>query len=129
MSSTELQRLASLERNEGKEELRISVDEFVDDRGKSHRYVSLRIWFKGDGDKWLPTKKGITVRAKEILDVGLALKTALGMLNDGDENRFSRSNRQPTAPNTPERQPTAPRKFEEAEFSEDAHDFEDRFGF
>lgn len=91
-----LQQLACIERNNGKEQLRVSVDEFTDDRGTAHRYISLRVWFKGERGDYLPSKKGLTVRKTEIMEVGKALKAGLDALND--DNRFARGNRQPTAP-------------------------------
>jgi hypothetical protein len=80
--SQELQRLATIPRGrDGTEELRISLDEFCDDRGIAHQYVSVRIWFRVNGEKWLPSKKGVTVRKGEIQDFGKALRCAFDAMN------------------------------------------------
>jgi hypothetical protein len=84
MNSSELQRLATLERGkDGTEQLRVSLDEFVDDRGAVHHYVSARLWFKKADGEWCPTKKGVTIRRSEIREFGVALRTALTAMNDG----------------------------------------------
>lgn len=65
------------------EELRVSLDEY-----EGHRYLSLRVWTRGqDGDGgepvWFPTKRGVTVRARELLEVARAVVGAarrLGVL-------------------------------------------------
>lgn len=77
----ELLRLTSLPRKEG-EELRITLDEFTSDRGKSSKYVSLRIWFEGRGGAWLPGRQGITVRARELDTTIEALTKARAMLSE-----------------------------------------------
>jgi hypothetical protein len=47
------------------EQLRISLDEY---EGK--RYVSARIWYRdAAAGEYRPTKKGITIRARELPDV------------------------------------------------------------
>lgn len=46
------------------EQLRISVDEY---EGK--RYISARIWYRDAAGEYKPTKKGITIRSREIKDV------------------------------------------------------------
>lgn len=51
------------------EELRIELCEYS---GKP--YLSLRLWFHGNEDKWLPSKKGMSIRLGELQ----AVKEALG---------------------------------------------------
>lgn len=84
--STEVQRLETLERNDGAEQVRISLDEFIDLNGRPHRYVSVRRWYRKDDGQWCPTKSGITVRKRELLLVGKALRTALDLLNGDDHD-------------------------------------------
>ena len=79
--SRELQRLATIEREREGEQLRVSLDEFVDDHGVAHHYISVRLWYQRDG-QWLPTKKGLTIRQREIMDVGKALKAGLDAVNE-----------------------------------------------
>jgi hypothetical protein len=62
-------RLATFERAEG--ELRWSFDTY---EGKP--FVSGRVWMRGPDGKFYPTKKGISVRIKEIDDVVSALEKA-----------------------------------------------------
>ncbi|MEM8971055.1 MAG: transcriptional coactivator p15/PC4 family protein [Pseudomonadota bacterium] len=57
------------------EELRISIDEF-----KGFPFINLRIWAKGD-DGWVPTKKGATIRRRELQEVITALSRAEATLN------------------------------------------------
>lgn len=72
--SKELRRLATFPRGrDGAEELRIGLDEFADERGNAHKYLSLRIWFKAEDGKFYPTKKGVTVRMSELEEVTAAL--------------------------------------------------------
>ncbi len=83
--STEVQRLETLERNDGAEQIRISLDEFIDANGRAHRYISIRKWYRTNDGQWCPTKAGITVRNREIMQVGKALRAAFDLLN-GDDN-------------------------------------------
>ncbi len=85
-SSRELQRLATIERERDGEQLRVSLDEFVDDRGTAHHYISARIWYQKDG-QWCPTKKGLTIRQREIVDFGKALRAGLDGLNDAQRDQ------------------------------------------
>lgn len=68
-------RLATLPRNDGAEEVRISLDEF-----NGHKYISLRLWFTDDRGNWWPTKKGVTIRPRELAEVLKALKGAAAQL-------------------------------------------------
>lgn len=77
--SKELKRLATLKR--GDDEPRVSLDEFTDDKGNAHRYLSLRIWYLGDDGNVKPTKRGLTIRKHEVLDVGRALRAGLDALD------------------------------------------------
>ena len=70
----ELTRLATLVRNQGKEEIRWSWDEFVSEDGKASKYVSARKWFKGEDGEMHPTRSGVTIRLAELDDVLAGLK-------------------------------------------------------
>jgi hypothetical protein len=63
--------LASFERDEGRTEIRYSLDEF-----KSRKYVSIRAWALGEGGFW-PTKVGTTIRGRELRTVIQALEQAI----------------------------------------------------
>ena len=95
--SKELQVLAEIPR--GKTDLlRCTRDSFTSDDGKTSQYISLRVYYLSDG-KWLPTKKGVTIRQRELLAIGKALRVGLDALTAGDDdNRFAPGNRQPTTP-------------------------------
>ncbi len=70
----ELKRLATLERNRGKEQIRWSWDLFSSDGGELSRYVSVRKWYKSDNGQWRTTKAGITIRLSELDEVVTALQ-------------------------------------------------------
>jgi hypothetical protein len=53
------------------EELRVSLDEY-----ESRPYLALRIWAKGSDGAWWPTKKGVSIRVREIPEVIDALMEA-----------------------------------------------------
>jgi len=84
MTSNTIVSLATIERKNGEEQLRVSLDEFISDDGKAHRYISARIWYLC-GNEWRPTKKGITIRKTEIRDFALALRAGLDRMNQGSE--------------------------------------------
>ncbi len=81
LTSKTIASLVTIERKNGEEQLRVSLDEFVGDDGKAHRYVSARVWYEANGE-WRPTRKGITIRKTEIRDFGLALKAGLEAMNE-----------------------------------------------
>ncbi len=93
-NSNELQRLATVPRNDGKEELRISLDEYTPDNGRTSQYVSIRLWYRGDHGDFLPSRKGVTIRKSEIQSVGVALRQALDAMNEPS----STGRAQPTTP-------------------------------
>lgn len=68
------ERLATLPRGQG-EELRVSLDEY-----EGRPYISLRVWAIGQDGSWWPTKKGCSVRIREITDVAQALMRANDMI-------------------------------------------------
>jgi len=68
-------RLIALPRGEGREELRVSLDEF-----KGRPYVSLRVWERDASGHWWPTKRGVSVRLSEARDVAEALLEALDLV-------------------------------------------------
>jgi hypothetical protein len=72
--SRELKRLVSLERNQGKEEIRWSFDEFTPSNGQPTKYISGRKWYRADDGEWRPTKAGVTIRLAELDRVVEALQ-------------------------------------------------------
>lgn len=84
--SKELLRLATIERGdrEHPEQLRVSLDEFTSNDGKRHRYVSIRVWFEASDGEWRPTKKGTTIRRKELEAAAKALEQAVDVIEDED---------------------------------------------
>jgi hypothetical protein len=72
--SRELRRLETLERNDGKEEIRWSFDEFEAENGTSSKYVSARKWYRADDGEFRPTKAGLTIRLSELDRVVTALQ-------------------------------------------------------
>ncbi len=54
---------------EGTAELRIAFAEF-----NGHPYVGLREWVKKDDGEWIPTKKGMSLKPKELPQVIAALQ-------------------------------------------------------
>jgi hypothetical protein len=68
----------------GAEVLRWSLDTFTpNDGGRAARYVSARIWFRGQDGELHPTRRGVTIRAGELVAVVKALCGAarsLGLL-------------------------------------------------
>jgi hypothetical protein len=57
-------------RGEGPEKLRIALKEY-----EGHPYLDLRIWWQRQG-QWLPGKKGVTLRARDLADVQRVLAEA-----------------------------------------------------
>lgn len=86
-NSRTIKQLACIERNHGAEQLRIDLDEFLDDEGNTHTYVSMRKWFHGDRGDILPTKSGVTIRRGELLQVGKALRDAYYLLKDDGDSQ------------------------------------------
>lgn len=86
--SREVERLATLPRNKGREEVRISLDEFTPASGDPPSlYVSIRLWYRHDeSGEWRPTQKGITVRRAELPKASDALQRA-GELVSKNESR------------------------------------------
>lgn len=72
--TTELKRLATLERDRGDVEIRWSWDEFAPANGQPTKYVSARKWVKDREGKFIPTKSGVTVRVSELDQVVDALQ-------------------------------------------------------
>lgn len=73
---SEGRRLATLPRpghgRKDEEELRVSLDEY-----QGHEYVSIRLWFRSPRDgAWYPTKKGTSIRLRELEPVIDALTEA-----------------------------------------------------
>jgi hypothetical protein len=63
------------------EELRVSLDEF-----KGHRYLSIRVWTRAfPTGQFTPTKKGVTIKLREIVEVGKALREAFRLTSDAPQ--------------------------------------------
>jgi hypothetical protein len=93
-----LETLAVIERGDT-EQIRITLEQFTTDDGKERVYCSARKWYKSKEGQWAPTKSGLSIRKTELMQWGKALRAALDAMNDSDGgNRFARSGRQPTAP-------------------------------
>lgn len=60
-------RLATCPRGDS-EELRLELSEY-----EGRPYISLRVWFQTEDGKWLPSKKGCTIRLRELPEVLRAL--------------------------------------------------------
>lgn len=72
------ERLLTLGRGDAGDEFRISIDELG-----GRRFVSMRIWERSsDGSMW-PSKRGVTVRAHELVDFSSAIATAVQRLGVG----------------------------------------------
>jgi hypothetical protein len=86
-ASRTIKELAAIDRNRGKEQLRVSWDEYQPTDGQPSRYVSIRVWYQTDSGEWRPTKTGCTVRRAELETV----HAALGKVLDGlrQQNGFS----------------------------------------
>jgi len=69
------QRLATLPRADGREEVRVCLDEF-----NGYPYIGIRAWFADDKGNWYPTKKGIWIRPRELAEVLKALKAGAAIL-------------------------------------------------
>jgi Transcriptional Coactivator p15 (PC4) len=73
------ERLATIPRGPT-EELRVSLDEF-----NGHPFVSVRLWVLGsDGQHW-PTKKGLSIRIRELAEVATALMRARDLVFSATE--------------------------------------------
>ncbi len=77
------ERLATLPRGQG-EELRVSLDEY-----EGRPYISLRVWSVASDGSWWPTKKGCSVRIREISEVARALMVARDLI-EGPRNAPAR---------------------------------------
>ena len=70
---TEDQRLLTLDRKDGTEQLRVEIREF-----RGTRYVDIRCWWRDEHGEWKPGK-GCTVRLHELSQVRDALGKAANM--------------------------------------------------
>jgi hypothetical protein len=66
--------LGAFNRNDGREELRVTLKTF-----EGRQYVSMRVWFCDDRGAWWPTRKGVSVRLREIVGVVGALQRGLDL--------------------------------------------------
>jgi hypothetical protein len=67
------ERLASISRKDGAEELRVESKSY-----NGYPYIDLRVWFQSEGGEWRPTKVGVTVKMRELDEVIAALTKARG---------------------------------------------------
>ena len=63
--------LASCERQDGTE-LRVTLKEY-----QGRPWIDVRIWQAAEGEKTIPTKKGVGIRTRELPDVVEALVSAM----------------------------------------------------
>jgi hypothetical protein len=75
-------RLATLERKDGAEELRVELRQF-----NGYDFVDIRNWFKDQGGKQLLPGKGCTVKVRELAAVRDALSKAIDLTQDGQPAR------------------------------------------
>jgi hypothetical protein len=68
--TVEPRRLCTFVRSET-EELRVELSTF-----EGHPFVNVRLWFKTKDEKWLPTKKGCSLRLRELPELCRALGDA-----------------------------------------------------
>lgn len=73
--------LLQLERGtEGTSELRITSAVF-----NGHSYIGVREWFKTEAGEWAPTKKGMSIKPREVAAVIAALQSYKGAKPTDDE--------------------------------------------
>jgi hypothetical protein len=71
--------LASFSRAEGDEELRISQDDY-----KGHVFIAVRIWSRDrQTNAWYPTKRGASIRLRELRETVEALTRVLNEHKQG----------------------------------------------
>jgi hypothetical protein len=78
------------------EQLRVSLDSY-----EGHQFLSLRVWSKGQGDGWWPTRKGVTVRTRELGQVLGAMGEAARLLGMGPAPRAEGKSVNPGRPGLP----------------------------
>jgi hypothetical protein len=64
-------RLATLQRGDGRE-MRINLSEY-----QGHEYISMRLWERNHENQWWPTRRGCSVRLKEVPTLIEALGTLM----------------------------------------------------
>ncbi len=70
--SDEIKKIATISRSET-EQMQISINEF-----KGRKYLDMRIYFTSDGgEKWIPTKKGVTCSKEHLEELRDALNNAI----------------------------------------------------
>ena len=73
--------LAVLSRN-ATEQIQVAIKEY-----RGHKYLDLRIFYTTDeGQTWLPTKKGVTVSAENLVSLKEAVCQAIEELVTTEEN-------------------------------------------
>lgn len=68
--------LATFTRSET-EQVRVTYDTRLGDEGRTVAWVSIRLWWRGRDGKWRPSRKGSTIRLREIGECIAALEHAL----------------------------------------------------
>jgi hypothetical protein len=66
---------ASIDRGD-REKLVLALDEY-----KDHPYLNLRVWACLDDGRWVPTKKGVTIRLAEALTIAGAIRNAIDAID------------------------------------------------
>lgn len=66
------ERISTIERKEG-EQLRLERRSY-----NGYPFLDLRVWFQGDDGEWRPTKKGLSIKPRELDEVIAALTKARG---------------------------------------------------
>lgn len=87
--------LVSIARGES-EQLRVSLDEY-----EGHPFISIRLWAMDRGGAWWPTKKGVTVRVRELGQVITALGKAAKQTGQGRQPRSTTRSSSPAPGDRP----------------------------
>ena len=75
-------RLLTLPRGQN-EELRLSLDAY-----EGHPFLNIRIWIRdADARGWWPSKRGVTLKLRELADVAEALAEALDLMAEHQARR------------------------------------------
>ena len=83
--SREVERLATFPRNKGREEIRLSLDEYAPASGvPPSKYVSVRLWYRNESGEMRPTQKGTTIRRAELAKAIDALQRAAALIESAE---------------------------------------------
>lgn len=90
------ERLLTLPRGQG-QELRLTRSEF-----KGHPFLSLRVWERGQGGAYFPSKSGVSIRLHEVPELAEALATVAGGSNAPSVRSTAPPGRRPRGPRQPD---------------------------